>query len=214
VIPLIAHQGNINHFEFHSARNQTSYREAQRLGTAYGREVIKALPLCTHLPAETLSAQVESIRIPPREVTDSQIKLANALIKELPKKDDDRDLTAEDIVKGNSVVEKLFAEELVQFITHRPSEYHVPLQIVHIGDVAFCMIPGEPFVEIGLHLKSVSGPRAVFPVALANGYFGYIPLRECFDRGGYEIRATGHNCLSRKAAEQIIEWHEKALQRG
>jgi len=214
VIPLIAPQGNINHFEFHSDRNQTSYREAHLLGVAYGREVIKTLPFCTHIPAATLSAQGESIRISPREVTGPQIKRAKALINGLPQKDDGRDLTAEDIVKENRVVEKLFAKELMQFMTHSPSEYHVPLQIVHIGDVAFCTIPGEPFVEIGLHLKSVSGPRAVFPVALANGYFGYIPLRECFDRGGYEIRATDHNCLSRKAAEQIIDWHEKALQRG
>lgn len=83
---------------------------------------------------------------------------------------------------------------------------------MRLGEIAFCALPGEPFVEIGLHLKNVSGPNTVFPVALANGYFGYIPLRECFGRGGYEIRATVRNCLSRKAAELIVAWHSNELQ--
>jgi hypothetical protein len=40
-------------------------------------------------------------------------------------------------------------------------------------------------------------------VALSNGYFGYIPLEECFSRGGYEVLSGPHNCLS-KRAEKII----------
>jgi neutral ceramidase len=212
VFPLIAPQGNINHFEFGSEQNQTSYEEARRLGRAYAREVIDAVRTCTPFCAERLSARTESIQIPPRKVTGSQIKQAQALINDFQPGEDDRNLTSEDIFKGDLAVERLFAEELLQFVSHRPREYGVPLQIVRLGEIAFCTLPGEPFVEIGLHLKSVSGPNTVFPVALANGYFGYIPLRECFGRGGYEIRATVRNCLSRKAAELIVAWHSNELQ--
>jgi neutral ceramidase len=213
VFPLIAPQGNINHFDFTSERNQTSYEEARRLGLAYAREVIDAMRTCSPFSAKILSSRSESIEIPPREVTGEQIEQAKARINDFQHEEGDRDLTSEDIFKGSRSVEQLFAEELLRFVSHRPRVYSVPLQIARLGDVVFCAFPGEPFVEIGLRLKSASGHGAVFPVALANGYFGYIPLSECFERGGYEIRATAHNCLSRNAAELILGWHLNALQK-
>jgi len=85
-----------------------------------------------------------------------------------------------------------------------PDHYEVPLQVLKIGSVAICALPGEPFVEIGLALKDSTLFQAIFPVALANGYFGYIPMEECFEHGGYEVRASKHNCLSCNAAECIL----------
>jgi neutral ceramidase len=65
-------------------------------------------------------------------------------------------------------------------------------------------IPGEPFVEVGLALKAVKGYELIFPVALANGYFGYIPLPENFGRGGYETRPGSASRLSVDAADRIL----------
>jgi neutral ceramidase len=83
--------------------------------------------------------------------------------------------------------------------------------VLRMGEVLLCAIPGEPFVEVGLELKGsgsekwgeVPRKKTIVPVALANGYFGYIPLESCFDRGGYEVQPGRDNCLSRKAAGTI-----------
>lgn len=58
-------------------------------------------------------------------------------------------------------------------------------------------------MEIGLALKSFPGFDLIMPVGLANGYLGYIPLRECFDRGGYEVK-PGPARLCRDAADRIL----------
>ncbi len=60
-------------------------------------------------------------------------------------------------------------------------------------------------MEIGLELKAAVGNGMVVPVALANGYFGYIPMEACFERGGYEVQSGRNNCLTRRAAAIIIE---------
>ena len=80
----------------------------------------------------------------------------------------------------------------------------MPIQALKIGGVAFAGIPGEPFVEVGLALKAIKGYDLVFPVALANGYFGYIPLLENFGRGGYETRPGAASYLSTDAADRIV----------
>jgi hypothetical protein len=72
-------------------------------------------------------------------------------------------------------------------------------------------------VEIGLQLKSLGSEPSrqrrdtILPVALANGYFGYIPPESCFERGGYEVQPGRDNCLSRKAAGIIITELEDML---
>ena len=113
------------------------------------------------------------------------------------------DLTAEDIFAGDPAVERLFASVLLDLVQHRPQLYSVPLQCFRAGPVAFFAMPGEPFVETGLALKGILGPGLAVPVGLANGYFGYIPLRECFTRGGYEVK-PGSAVLCRDAADMVL----------
>jgi len=115
------------------------------------------------------------------------------------------DLTAEDLAAENPALQRLFAEELVQYTGFRPAQYDVPLQVVALGSIRICAIPGEPFAEMGAALKGVIAVHTVIPVSLANGYFGYIPLVECFKRGGYEIRTTRYNCLSEGAFNMILD---------
>ena len=82
----------------------------------------------------------------------------------------------------------MFAGALLDLVNGRPADYAVPLQAMRVGPVGFFAVPGEPFVEIGLALKRLAGFELSVPVGLANGYFGYIPLPECFPRGGYEVK--------------------------
>ena len=211
VFPLIAPQGNINHFDFHSSRDQTSYEEAQHIGKSYAHIVLQSIKNENPIKVHSLESRFDILSLLPREIEESKRTEARKLVKSPVDFQKAQDLTAEDIIKGNAAVEHLFAEELLAFAHRRPERYNVPLQVLKIDKIAFCALPGEPFVEIGLELKKTQGYKAVIPIALANGYFGYIPMKECFSRGGYEIRATLHNCLTKSAADRIVEKFKKML---
>ncbi|MGI9069376.1 MAG: neutral/alkaline non-lysosomal ceramidase N-terminal domain-containing protein [Pyrinomonadaceae bacterium] len=65
---------------------------------------------------------------------------------------------------------------------------HLPIELqgFRLGDAAFVAIPGEVFVEIGLAIKRRL-PYMTFVIGIANGYIGYVPTREAYADGGYEV---------------------------
>jgi hypothetical protein len=81
---------------------------------------------------------------------------------------------------------------------------HIPWQLqgIRLGDVALICIPGEPFTEIGQEIAR----RSPFPHTLFSGYsnggFGYIPVRDAYSEGGYEVESSP---FAPGAAELIIE---------
>jgi neutral ceramidase len=80
---------------------------------------------------------------------------------------------------------------------------HLPIELqgVRIGDAAFVAVPAEVFVEIGLRVKR-QAPHKVFIVGIANGYIGYLPTREAYEAGGYEVVSS--KCRP-EAADVLIE---------
>ena len=46
---------------------------------------------------------------------------------------------------------------------------------------------GEVLAEIGLHIKSVLQPATTITVAYSNGLIAYVPSKETYDLGGYEV---------------------------
>lgn len=77
----------------------------------------------------------------------------------------------------------------------------IELQGVRIGDAAFVAVPAEVFVEIGLRAKQ-HAPHKLFIVGIANGYIGYLPTREAYTVGGYEVVSS--KCRP-EAADVLIE---------
>ena len=202
-LTLIAPQGNINHYDFDSLKNQTSQEEASRLGNAYGKLVVSSLPGCSAMECNALHARLRYVDIQPREIGEEELERAREMLQTHGPAEGGSDLKAEDL--ATPAVLRIFASQLLAFHEKKPLSYRVPLQALQIGDVFLCAIPGEPFVEIGLTLKESVRPKTLLPVSLAGGYFGYIPLEESFNRGGYETKQGIHNCLSRKAAGIIVD---------
>jgi len=59
--------------------------------------------------------------------------------------------------------------------------------VLSLGSVALFFLPSEPFVEHQLFLKEHSPFEMTMVVGYANDYIGYIPTRNEFERGGYEV---------------------------
>lgn len=62
----------------------------------------------------------------------------------------------------------------------------VELQGIRVGNTAWIGLPAEVFVEIGLRIKRAAA-RRVFLAGVANGYIGYLPDRNSYPAGGYEV---------------------------
>jgi Neutral/alkaline non-lysosomal ceramidase, N-terminal len=59
--------------------------------------------------------------------------------------------------------------------------------LLALGDIAIVGIPGEPFVEFGLALKANPYFTHTLVAGYANDLIGYIPTREAYPLGGYEV---------------------------
>ncbi len=203
VVPFIGAAGNINHFDFSRKLDQSSYEESRRIGEGYASVVLDSLEAGVQAREGLLAALRRTIRVPGIEISAAELDRAREIVSRPLAATDGRDLTAEDIFAGDPGVERIFAQALLDLAAGTPKDYEVPLQLTSVGRVGFFGIPGEPFVEIGLALKALPGFDLAIPVGLANGYLGYIPMRENFGRGGYEVK-PGPALLCRDAAEMIL----------
>jgi hypothetical protein len=75
-------------------------------------------------------------------------------------------------------------------------------------ELAIVALPGEIFVELGLALKKASPFKHTLIAELANGSIGYVPNREAFPQGNYEIVSARNEIGS---GEKLIETALKLL---
>ena len=71
-----------------------------------------------------------------------------------------------------------------------PDFFDLRLSSLSFGDIAFSGIPGEPFTDIGRHIKQESPFAMTFVCCCANGFEGYYPTWTAFSDGGYEARSS------------------------
>ena len=79
------------------------------------------------------------------------------------------------------------------------------IQVIRLGNVFFIGVPGEYFVEYGLHLKEAAAPKHALVVSCCNGRVGYIPTIQAFKRGGYETTFGPSSMLAPEAGQNIAE---------
>jgi neutral ceramidase len=69
--------------------------------------------------------------------------------------------------------------------------HDVELQAARIGGVTVVAANGEIFARFTGDLRRATGEQNLFVVGYANNAFGYIPTREAYGEGGYEVE-TAH----------------------
>lgn len=66
----------------------------------------------------------------------------------------------------------------------------VKLSCVTFGDIAFTAFPYEMFDKNGKDCRKDSPFKMTFVCSLTNGGHGYIPTKEAFPHGSYEVYVT------------------------
>ena len=74
----------------------------------------------------------------------------------------------------------------IEYCRAREAEFSYEIQVFRIGDLGVVGLPGEPFVEGQLALKTNSAAPFLFPAHMTTHYVGYLPPRAAYERGGHE----------------------------
>ncbi len=166
-----------------------TFERAEELGHLLADATLVALPDIATSDAPTLNALTIPVNLPlkdypPLEEANTSLRDADELLARLTAEGAplDQIMPAKTQRLYASITNFYAGEALALPEGHLPIE----LQGFRLGDAAFVAIPGEVFVEIGLALKRQL-PHMTFVVGIANGYIGYLPTREAYTTGGYEV---------------------------
>jgi len=182
-----------------------TFDDAQRFGIVVANAALEGLKSsdASKTPAIGLASSSITLRqvIPSLESAEKlhgeQLKALENAKKEGKDSETIRELEAATHYTGKNL-------KLVRTAKFGESE-QVLLHAIRIGDVAFATMPGEPVVKLGLELKRRSPFNPTGLISYANGYSGYIPVKEDYERGGYESTPTWWNRLAEGTGEQLLE---------
>ncbi|MBE6366332.1 MAG: hypothetical protein E7052_00265 [Lentisphaerae bacterium] len=197
--------GNINHFDFHQQINQTGYHEAVRIGRGYARIVLDALSDLQPVAADKLQIKNTTVTIPHRQLTDAEVAAAQNILDTVPDIKKDGDFESQDLANKVPAALRYFAQRALDCKAKSVPSHDCRLTAIEIGnDLAFVSLPGEPFNGIAQAIREASSYKYTFIAELAQSPSGYVPMKECFARGGYEVQ-PGVDTVAPEAAEAIIE---------
>jgi len=207
VITLIGCSGNINHFDVSTKKCQGSYAESKRIGKGYAKLLLENLKGLKKIHDDA-SFKVDStmMHLPFRTITEEEERNARDVVSKHTFTID-KDLTSEDLAKGAGAVAYFFAEQLLRFkekSSGKSREFEV-MALKFGKEMAISSFPGEPFTEIGMEVKSKSPFKKTLLVSHSMGKAGYIPMPECFSRGGYEILPVEGGGCRQDSANLFIE---------
>jgi hypothetical protein len=207
VMTLIGCAGNINHFDVASDEDQGyAYARAGQLGQCYAERVLAQLKRLKPLEVDQLTRVDRTVTVPFRTLTAAMCEAARSVLARVSARAADSDLTSEGLATGEGPVARFFAEQTLLYQAHCSGKKRIfRLVTLAFGDrFAVTSLPGEPFTEIGLAIKRKSPFKTTWPVALAMGACGYVPLAACFARGGYETLPVEGGSPREDTAERLL----------
>ena len=211
VLVLDDASGDINHFDFRQKINQTSYDEAVRVGRGYAAIVLGALDKLEKLSADEIVVKNATVTIPHRKLTDEEVAEAQHILDTVPDIPKEGDFESQDLANKVPAALRYFAQRALDCKAKSTPSHDCRLTAIEFGkELAFVSLPGEPFNGIARAIRKDAGFKNTFIISLAQTQSGYVPLKECFARGGYEVQA-GVNTVAPEAADEIIKAVLKAL---
>lgn len=204
--------GDINPAEFHHMRH------AERYGTMLGGAILTVLGTTETRADADIAVAAERLDLPvkpfpERRELESEIEEHSARLRELESGGADRS-------KISNVRIKLdWARDALRAVDSggAPPTRSMDLHCIRINESVFVGLPGELFSRIGLSIKKASSFEPTVIVELANGSLCYLPTKDAFERGGYEIdfsaKVYGLYMLTGEAEAVILGGAQRLLSR-
>jgi neutral ceramidase len=168
--------GNLNHRNVWWPDPQKGPSEAARLGQSIAGAVCAALPNLIDVSAAPIRARIENVQLPLPEISDAD----RAEARELKSK-----------VKEAKFMQQVKMFRVLDVLGRDGKPIEVEVQVIAAGnEIAFVALPGEIFVELGLAIKKASPFKHTILIELANTAIGYIPNRQAYAEGNYEVMSA------------------------
>ena len=212
VFGLTDASGNINHFDVHQKIDQTNYGEAVRIGRIYGQIVLGLLDKLEPVATGAIEISHAKLVVPHRKITPEEYAKAKKYLEDT--KDaavTGGDLTSEGLSNGDVTVLRYFAQRVLDCADKSDPSHKCSVTRVNFGkELAFVTLPGEPFNGIAQAIRKASPYKRTIVVELAQSGSSYVPMHDCFERGGYEAQ-PGVNTVAPEASDIMIEASIKNL---
>ena len=115
------------------------------------------------------------------------------------------DFESQDLANKVPAALRYFAQRAIECHEKSTPSHDGRLTVIELGkQIAFVSLPGEPFNGISRAIRAKSPCKYTFVITLAQSVSGYVPMPECFVRGGYEVQAAV-NSSAQNAATEIIK---------
>ncbi|WP_029423139.1 hypothetical protein [Alicyclobacillus macrosporangiidus] len=191
--------GNINHINVKNPNQTRGFEETERIGRILGEAVMRALANARVEYEPVLHTRMKVVSLPRRVISDEELAWAR-----------DTWEACGGVIPSllDGIPDEAYARELLAMASKHKAYIATDLQVVRVGDSLVFCLPGEFFVEFGLHLKHQVQRQGLakhtFVFGLANDCVGYVPTQEAFAQGGYEVRTCRHSQLAPEAGDIAV----------
>lgn len=205
--------GQINNVDVFATHRESGRRQARRVASILGGEVLKVLGTLKTRDDISVAASSQPIELPRQNVTSEDLEIARAISAG---HDPHPESGPFSFVVGQpipAVRRAHYARQCLR-LNELPAHLVSEVQVLRIGESAWVGLPGEIFVEIGLAIKKTSLCPDTFVIGLANDNLGYVPTDYAFlHEGGYETWAGGWRPVG-PGTEGILVTTAHSLLRG
>jgi len=179
VVPLVLNGccGNINPWNPFEPDARPDHR---RMGKALAEASERLVHTMQFAEGAQVRSSADSISLPFREIPAERRRVVAEMLNRNP----------EPPRGANGEVDPVWftaaSTRSVEILRQRETDMRYEIQVFRVGDLAIVGLPGEPFVEGQLAIKTSSPAPFAFPTHMVSHYVGYVPTREAYARGGHE----------------------------
>ena len=178
-VPLVVNGccGNINPWHPFDPDFRPDHRRMGRELALMSERIVRDMAFADNA---ALDCRVEQVGLPFREIPAERLREVEAILAGNPQPPRGAD------GEVDRAWFRAASTRSVELCRQRETEFPYEIQAFRIGDLGVVGLPGEPFVEGQLALKTNSAAPFLFSAHLTSKYVGYLPTRAAYDRGGHE----------------------------
>ena len=168
-------------------RREQTFAEVERHGLILTGGVLEAMMKSEPVEVDHVEAECVEVQLPQRELPSAE-EIDATLIGLQKKLEELKEKSAPhgEIRKVFTQLEGAQAQLELANLELETSFFHTQLQFLQIGPIFIAAIPGEPFSQTVLEVKSMCSPVKTLVISHANDSKGYFPDRGTIEQGTYE----------------------------
>lgn len=153
-----------------------TYQEAQRIGYLLGVSALEAMKNQEAVKGGDVLISHEYVPLKRISITDEQLAWAEKIMERVARE-------GMPPIQQDGIPDEMYARNWIKMHKIQDQVDSIDVQVIRVGDLAFVGLPGEPFNEFGVEIKTHSPCPNTMVMGLANDYTSYLPTEVSFTQG-------------------------------